>query len=94
MKFYIASRKIRNIDEMEEGKVYSMCGVAGVFRICATPDGTDPMYNFSEDSENISLTVGRNALIDRINMGFVRAIKKSWHPRPETILKMMDSTKK
>lgn len=94
MKFYMAGRKIRNIDEMEEGKVYSMCGVVGVFRICETPDDKDLVYNFSEDSESISLTVGRNALIDRINMGCVRAIKKSWHPRPATILKIMGSNKK
>ena len=94
MKFYIASRKIRNIDELEEGKIYSMCGVAGVFRICETPDGKEPVYNFSEDSESISLTIGRNALIDRINMGLVRAIKKSWNPRPTTILKMMETRKK
>lgn len=94
MKFYIVSRKIRNIDEMKEGEVYSMCGVAGAFKTCVVPDGKDPVYNFSEDSEGISLTVGRSALIDRINMGLVRAIKKSWHPRPQTILKMMESQKK
>ena len=94
MKFYIASRKIRDIDEMKEGELYSICGVAGFFKTCVVPEGKDPVYSLSEDSENISLTIGRNALVDRINMGYVRAIKKSWKPRPQTILKIMDTSKK
>lgn len=94
MKFYKAGRKIRDVADLEEGKVYSVCGIAGVFRICAVPENASPIYNFSEDIEGISLTITREALLDRINMGFVYAIRKIWQPRPKTILKYMENAKK
>lgn len=89
MKFYKAGRIIRNIDELELGKVYSVLGVVGQF---VEQNGT--VYDFDNKEEFIRLRIGRSELVDRINMGFVRAIKKSWKPRPETILKIMGSTKK
>lgn len=89
MKFYKAGRVIRNIDELELGKVYSVFGIVGQF---VEQNGT--VYDFDNKEEFIRLRIGRSELIDRIDMGFVRAIKKSWNPRPETILKIMGSTKK
>ncbi len=89
MKFYKAGRIIRNIDELELGKVYSVLGIVGQF---VEQNGT--VYDFDNKEEFIRLRIGRSELVDRINMGLVRAIKKSWHPRPETILKIMGSTKK
>lgn len=84
MKFYMTGRKIRNISELELGKVYSVCGIVGQF---VELNGTT--YDFDNKEEFMRLRIGTSELTDRINMGFVRTIRKSWKPRPETILKML-----
>ena len=89
MKFYKTGKTIRNIDELELGKVYSVLGVVGQF---VEQNGT--VYDFDNTEEFMRLRIGRSELVDRIDMGFVCAVKKSWNPRPATILKMMETRKK
>ena len=91
MKFYIIGKKIRDVGELEAGKVYSVAGICGEY---VPPVGPDCVCEFKNKEEFMELKIAREPLIDRINMGYVYVVKKSWNPRPKTILKMMEQRKK
>ena len=87
MKFYKAGKKVKHIDEMEKGKMYNVCGIVGVFTPIMSKE--EPMYAFESDSENISLVIGRIALMDRIHFGMVYNIAREIHPRVKTLAKLL-----
>lgn len=87
MKFYKAGKKVKHIDEMEKGKMYNVCGIVGVFTPIVSKE--EPMYAFESDSENISLVIGRIALMDRIHFGMVYNITREIHPRAKTLAKLL-----
>lgn len=85
MKFYIVGRKIRGIDELEEGKQYAVCGIVGTLVIDKEPD---LRYRFVCKEEEIYMSIARTALMDRIHFGMVRIVKREFHPREKTIAKI------
>ena len=93
MKFYKAGRKIRTIEELEEGKMYSVCGVVGVLLLVPTLNG-DFAYKFMDEGEAIMLLMHRNAIIDRVHLGMVHAILKEFKPREKTLASLYYPVKK
>lgn len=87
MKFYKAGKRVKHIDEMEKGKMYSVCGVAGVFTPVMSKE--EPLYAFEAESEHISLVIGRIALMDRIHFGMVYNITRAYTPRAKTLAKLL-----
>ena len=87
MKFYKAGKRVKDIDDMKKGEMYSVCGVAGVFMPVLSKD--KPLYSVADEAENVSLVIGRDALLDRIHFGMVYEIKKSFNPRAKTIAKLL-----
>ena len=93
MKFYKAGRRIRDLDELEIGKVYSVCGVVGELSLASVPNG-DNVYKFTTNGEKIQLYIGREELMDRVYLGMVYAIKCEFKPREKTMAKLYSSIKK
>jgi len=93
MKFYLLGGRIRDIDELKEGELYSVCGVVGELYLVPA---TDPsfVYKFVCPSEEISLSIKRLPLIDRIHFGMVYKVKKEFKPREKTLAKLYASIKK
>lgn len=91
MKFYVAGKKVRDIDDMKAGEMYSVCGIVGKLELVPTPT-TFCSYKF-ESEEGVMLLMHRNALTDRIYCGFVREVKKEFKPREKTIRKIISGIK-
>lgn len=93
MKFYKAGKRITSIDELETGKVYSVCGVVGELSVKPMPNG-EGLYTLTTNGEMIQLTIGRIEIFERINLGMVYAIKKEFKPQRKTLAKLYSSIKK
>ena len=94
MKFYKAGRRIRDLDELEIGQVYAVCGVVGVLSLEPVPETGENVYKFVSNGEKLCLLIGREELMDRIHLGMVYAIKCEFHPREKTMAKLYSSIKK
>lgn len=92
MKFYKAGRRIRDINELETGKLYSICGVVGELQAVPMVENGFT-YSFYSD-EGIRIQLGREALMDRIHLAMVYTIKNEFHPREKTMAKLYSSIKK
>lgn len=92
MKFYIAGRQIRDISELESGKLYSVCGVAGKIKKINEPTGET--YCVRSEGERLMLAIGRDELLDRIHLGMVYVIKREFKPREKTMAKLYSCIKK
>lgn len=93
MKFYKAGRRIRDINELETGKLYSVCGVVGELSLASVPNG-DNVYKFTANGEKIQLYIGREEIMDRVHLGMVYTIKNEFHPREKTMAKLYSGIKK
>ena len=87
MNFYKAGKRVNHIDSLEKGKLYSVCGIVGVFMPVVSKE--EPLYSFEAQAENISLVMSRTALMDRIHFGMVYNIVKEIHPRAKTLAKIL-----
>lgn len=90
MFFYYCGRNIKDISQLEIGKMYSVGGVCGVL----TEIKEDSVYVFDNNKEEIHLQIGDSVLKDKIFLSDVFLVYKAQKARQKTIEKYLQSIKK